>query len=215
MKIVKNSTENYWFYSLEKSLYITTRDAKAPRIDIFFCIATKKRSISSQFKTNRRSRPSLPAFMCRMRTLKVPDLHRECSQHIFQRFSLKIFRHSSAIFNIRPVENAVHRTKRMSKIMILCWNKRFSPAGTPITWQNFKFRLLWMKKIPYIGVGDISNCIILLEYPHLKSLNGGQKQVLGLIPTLNSQTFSTRAWCKNMCHDKRNRKTYTRDKFLS
>ena len=68
-----------------------TCDAKAPRIDIFFCIATKKRSISLQFKTNRRSRPSLPAFVCRMRTFKVPDLHRECSQHIFSMLCIQIF----------------------------------------------------------------------------------------------------------------------------
>ena len=67
------------------------RPAKAPRIDIFFCIATKKRSISLQFKTNRRSRPSLPAFVCRMRTFKVSDLHRECPQHIFSTLFIQIF----------------------------------------------------------------------------------------------------------------------------
>ena len=41
-----------------------SRYAEAARKDIFMCIATEKRSISLEFKTNRQSVPSFAAIAC-------------------------------------------------------------------------------------------------------------------------------------------------------
>ena len=45
-------------------LDLGSRYAKAARKDIFMCIATEKRSISLEFKTNRQSVPSFAAIAC-------------------------------------------------------------------------------------------------------------------------------------------------------
>ena len=45
-------------------MVVVSRYAEAARKDIFMCIATKKRSISLEFKTNRQSVPSFAAIAC-------------------------------------------------------------------------------------------------------------------------------------------------------
>ena len=99
--------------------YLYSRPAKAPRIDIFFCIATKKRSIFCSSKRIDGQDHPLERSFVKCRLSKILSFTENVLDIFFQRFSFKSFSHSSAIYNIRSVENAVHRTKRMSKIMNL------------------------------------------------------------------------------------------------
>ena len=97
-------------------VFVISRPAKAPRIDIFFCIATKKRSIlCSSKRIDGQDHPLQHSFI-KCRLLKIPSFTENVLNIFFQRFSFNFFRHSTAIYNFRPVENAVPFTKRMSKI---------------------------------------------------------------------------------------------------
>ena len=98
---------------------LPTCDAKAPRIDIFFCIATKKRSIfCSSKRIDGQDHPLQHSFV-KCRLLKILSFIENVLNIFFQRFSFNFFRHSNAIYHFRPVENAVPCAKRMSKIMNL------------------------------------------------------------------------------------------------
>ena len=72
-----------------------------------------------------------------------------------------------------------------------------------------------MKKIPNIRVGDLSNCIILLGYPHLKSLEWWTKTSSRPDSHPQQSDILDSGVMQNMCHDKLNIKTYTGDKILS
>ena len=52
------------FVSIHTGIETISRYAEAARKDIFMCIATEKRSISLEFKTNRQPLPSFAAIAC-------------------------------------------------------------------------------------------------------------------------------------------------------